>query len=344
MDFVGRQIAKDIAFTLPMSKIVSHNPLRINFRCHVCGDSATNAYKARGWFYERKGALRYGCFNCNYNVSIGTYLKEHNEEKFREYLLEKRKENGNSYEKPVEDTTKFTKVVPKIELKTIEKYALRLDTLPEGHPALLYMQRRLIPQEKLHLFWFTMHWRELSNAVVKDTYKFIEKEPRIVIPIFDSNGEISAMQGRALRSTEKLRYITIKSSEDANKVFGLERADGNRPVYYFEGPIDSVFINNAIAIVGGVMSLDEAPFKEKRVWVLDNEPRSKDTCKRILKLIEAGEKVVLWDKCRWSSKDINDFILKDGATVKEIEQYLSQNTVSGLAAKMRFGNWIKVKI
>lgn len=345
MDFIARQMAREIAFTLPLSKVTSHNPLKINFRCHVCGDSKTDVHKTRGWFYEIKNELRYGCFNCGYNRSFAAYMKEYYPQKYREYLLEKRKEDGKYSEASKEpDLTQFKKVIPVIKKTIIGEFATRCDNLIEGHPALSYMLSRQIPTDKLKLFWFTMNWKGLTNKVVPETYKTETPEPRIIIPIFDDKGEICAMQGRALRKTEHLRYITIKASEDSNKVFGLERVNPDNDIFYLEGPIDSVFIDNALAIVGGNMSLDDAPFKDKRVWVLDNEPRSKDTCKRIKKLIDAGEKIVLWDDVPWKSKDVNDFILKDGATIQEINNYLKSNIVSGIKAKMRFGKWKKVSI
>jgi hypothetical protein len=122
----------------------------------------------------------------------------------------------------------------------------------------------------------------------------------------------------------------------------MERVDGSKTVWIHEGPIDSVFIPNSLAIVGGSMTLHDTPFPETRVWVLDNEPRSKDTLKRIQNLIDAGEKVVLWDRIRYRSKDINDMIKKEGATAAEIEQYLKDNVVSGLMASHRFSNWSKL--
>lgn len=342
MDLVARQMAMDISFTMRLRKITSHNPLKINFRCHICGDSAKDQYSTRGWFYEYKGAVRYGCFNCNYNKPFGAYLKENNPDKYREYLMERRKESGLPETKPVEvDIEQFKKVIPTIKATVIDEFGTRLDQLPDGHPAKAYMVNRMIPVDKLDLFWFTMDWKGLTNKVVPGTYTKTEPEPRIVIPIFNPDGSISSMQGRALRASEKLRYVTIKSSEDANKVYGLERVDGDLPVFFLEGPIDSVFIDNALAIVGGNMSIQEAPFPETRAWVLDNEPRSVDTCARIKKLIDAGEKVVLWDKCTWASKDVNDMVLKEGASIEDINQYLLENIVSGLSAQMRFKNWCK---
>lgn len=345
MDIVARQMAMDLGRTMQLHKVHSLNPLKINFRCHICGDSAKDQYETRGWFYEYKGQVRYGCFNCNYNMVFGAYLKKEHPDLYREYLMERRRDQGfvSSAEKKKEevDLSQFNKVIPTIQPKVIDDFGVRLDLLPDGHPAKMYMVNRLIPEDKLCLFWFTMDWKGLTNKVVPETYTKNEPEPRIVIPIFNPDGTISAMQGRALRASEKLRYVTIKSSEDANKVYGLERVDGDLPVFFLEGPIDSVFIDNALAIVGGNMSVQEAPFPETRAWVLDNEPRSVDTCARIKKLIDAGERVVLWDKCRWKSKDVNDMILKEGASVEDVNEYLLENVVSGLSAQMRFKNWCK---
>lgn len=348
MDLVGRQMAREIAFTLPLSKVTSQNPLKINFRCHICGDSKSDAYNCRGWFYEWKNGLRYGCFNCGYNKPFHVYLKEEHPDKYREYLMNRRRESNvvEAEKKEKEaDLSRFDKVIPTFKKTVLDEFGTRLDLLADGHPAKAYMVNRKIPDDKLQLFWFTMNWRELSNKVCEGSYKFIQPEPRIVIPIYDQETkEICAIQGRALRSTEKTRYLTIKSSEDASKVYGFDRVNLKEDVFYLEGPIDSVFIDNALAIVGGNMSPKEAPGGNKRVWVLDNEPRSVDTCKRISKLIDAGERVVLWDKCPWSCKDVNDMILKEGATVEQVNQYLKRNIVSGLTARMRFNKWCKVNL
>lgn len=343
MDYVARQFARDIACMLRNYKQTSLNPFKINFSCHICGDSAKDAHAARGWFYEHKGAMRYGCFNCGRNFGFSSYLKEYHPEKYREYLLEKHGDREKKEVEPEVDLSKFSKKLPTVKPNIIGNYGFRLDTLPDGHPAKVYMVNRKIPVDKLHLFWFTIKWRELANKIHEGTYKYIQPEPRIVIPIYDESGDISAIQGRALRKDD-LRYVTVKVDEDSNKVYGTERIDKSKRVFFLEGPIDSVFVNNAVAIVGGNMSVNDAPYKGNRAWLLDNEPRSIDTCKRIKRYIDAGESVVLWDKFKYTSKDVNDMILKEGATIEEINDYVQKNVVSGLVAKMRFAKWCKVKI
>ncbi|BES53246.1 hypothetical protein [Aeromonas phage phiWae14] len=343
MLYIQRQMAHQIAFVLPMFSDHSRaHEIKYNFRCHICGDSQKDKYKSRGWFYERDGQVFYGCFNCGKQLPFSLYLQLYHEELYREYIKEKYKDS-----KPKRSEVKLDlgAKLEKKEQKVVSElpFCVRLSELPEAHPVVKYMLHRCIPKENLKLFYFTDNWKGLSNHIKPDTYKHIEKEYRLVIPIYNADGTVSCIQGRALGNVDKnQRYLTVKPSDDANKVYGLERVDGTKTVWYFEGPIDSTFIPNSLAIVGGSMHLADAPFKGKRVWVLDNEPRSKETVERLEKLIDAGEKVVVWLDCPWNSKDINDMIKDEGATVQQIETYLKQNTVSGLSAKRRLSEWRKI--
>lgn len=332
-----KNIAQEIAMTYERCKIHSLNPVKINFRCPHCGDSMRKKHLTRGWFYEHDNVLRYGCFNCNYNLPIGSYLKEHFPEYFRKWLRERRSEI-----KEDDNREKELFSFKKPEIKTLP-YCENLSELVDEHPAKKYMLRRMIPRDKLNLFWFTMDWKKVANHVSKETYEDdSEREPRLVIPIYNREHKIESIQGRALRQNEEIRYITIKSHEDASKIFGVERVtNDDTPVFVFEGPIDSVFIPNGIAMAGGQVDINVVPFRERRVWVLDNENRSPDTMARYQKLIDANESVVLWDKAPWTSKDINDMVEKENANPVAIYEYLCNNIVSGLRAENRFTRWKK---
>lgn len=340
MLYYERQLAHEIAYMLPMFRDHSRNGVpKYNFRCPICGDSQKDQYKARGWMYESNGYMRFGCFNCGRNMSLYDYLKTYDEIRYREYLRERYKDESKPKRAPaVKQETK--KVIESVqELPFCE----RMDLLPESHPAVKYLANRCLPKAAYKLFYFTREWKQLSNELNPGTYKFVEPEPRLVIPLFNEDHSISMIQGRAFGDVDKnQRYLTVKKDPDALKVFGLERIDPSKTVLYMEGPIDSVFIPNSLAIVGGSMSLADAPFKDKRVWVLDNEPRSKETVKRIETLIDAGERVVLWDECKWHKKDINDMIIKEQATPEEIHEYINNNIVRGLTAKRRLADWRRI--
>lgn len=306
--------------------------------CPVCGDSKKDSFQARFRCYEYNDNLRIGCFNCGLNLPIGEFLKEHRPDEFRQWLLERRKEQGGGARqavtwKPKEEPIPVIQSIP---------YSERLDTLPENHPIIRYVVDRCIPKSKWRYLWFTMEFQKLANFVKEETFRFPKTEPRLVIPIFNEQGKIESLQGRALRKDYgNAKYMTIKTHEMANKIYGMERADPTKTVWFMEGPIDSLFIDNACAITGGSMGLAEVPYESSRVWALDNEPRAQHTMERLEKLIDAGEKVVLWDRCPWLYKDINDMVQKGGATPEQITQYMIDNTVSGNMAKFRFNRWAK---
>ena len=75
---------------------------------------------------------------------------------------------------------------------------------------------------------------------------------------------------------------------------------------------------------------------------MDNEPRHPDTIARMKRLVDAGERVMFWDRAPWRSKDVNDMVMKENATPQEILEYMKQNISSGLHAKMRLSRYSKI--
>lgn len=336
--YLDIDFATRIMGSLQKAKVVRRGAsFRVNARCPICGDSYTDAYKTRFWIYPSKKGDHYncGCFNCGYNKPFWLFLKEERPDDYREYLLESFKERKNFGVVQKEEVKEEKKFIPELA------FCERLDTLPDNHPIVKYVNGRCIPADKFERLWFTREWQKLVNTVNPGTYIDPQAEPRLVIPIFDNKGKIESFQGRALRDGAKSKYMTIKACETSTKVYGQDTINPLKVVYFLEGPLDSLFVDNAGAITGGQLALSDVPYKNMRVWVLDNEARHPDTTHRLSNLIEAGEKVVIWDKCPWPSKDINEMIKEDGATKAEIMKYLKENTVSGLTAKLRFKAWNK---
>ena len=67
------------------------------------------------------------------------------------------------------------------------------------------------------------------------------------------DGEVFAYQGRAFGS-EQPKYITIKLDDNADKIYGLDRVDKTKTIFVVEGPIDSMFLDNCIAVAGADFS------------------------------------------------------------------------------------------
>ena len=82
--------------------------------------------------------------------------------------------------------------------------------------------------------------------------------------------------------------------DDAPKIYGLDNVRRDAPVFVTEGPFDSTFIRNAIAMCGSDADVDRWGISDP-VWIYDNEPRNREILSRIERTINSGAKVVIWN-------------------------------------------------
>jgi hypothetical protein len=149
------------------------------------------------------------------------------------------------------------------------------------------------------------------------------------------------VQGRALDKTSSMRYITIKFDDSKPKIFGMENVNTTHPIIITEGPIDSLFLPNALAICGGDISMSLSWLRGKDVTIaLDNEPRSKDTVSRMEAAIAQGFAVCFW-RYDPTLKDINDFVKDGGIEPEKIVEHIRQNAYSGAKARVALSMWKK---
>lgn len=310
-----------------------------NFRCPLCGDSQKNKLKARGFVYRKKDNYFYMCHNCGVSTTFYSFLDKVSPELCKEYSLERYK-NGdvdaknNNYKKPTFEEAKVKPVFSqKIPLESIE-------SLPEEHFAKAYVRSRRIPEKFYSQLYFAQDFSKFVKELNIDKEGLKEGDQRLVIPFFDTEKNLIAFQGRALGES-KIRYITIKASEDNSKVYGLDRINQDKTVYVVEGPIDSMFLDNAVATAdSNLESIVNIFDKSKVVLIFDNEPRNKQICEKINSAIEKHFNVVIWPEFI-DSKDINDMVM-EGFSPDEIQDIISKNTFVNLRAKMEFVNWKKV--
>ena len=83
----------------------------------------------------------------------------------------------------------------------------------------------------------------------------------------------------------------------------------------------------------GKVEMSSLP-KDKLIMIVDNEPRNKDICRVLDKIIENRYNVVIWPQTI-NEKDINEMVLKGSDPVKIV----SKNVFSGLEAKLKFVEW-----
>ena len=153
--------------------------------------------------------------------------------------------------------------------------------------------------------------------------------------MYDTERNLIGFQGRSL-VPNSVKYITIMIQENAPKIYGLDKINTDETVYVVEGPFDSTFVKNSVALCGS--DGDLAHLKGSNiVLVYDNEPRNKEILQRIERCISRGQRVVIWPTNIYE-KDINDMVLC-GHNIMSI---LESNTYSGLEANVKFNNWKKV--
>lgn len=307
-----------------------------NFRCPYCGDSQRHKNKARGYIYRLKNDHNFKCHNCGVSRTFTNFLKDLDSSLYDQYVMERYK-SGITGKNSNTPTPKFEFEKPVFD----KKYKINLPTIAElntEHPAKVYLQNRKIPEKFLNQLYYCEEFKQWTNEQ-KYTFESTDQdEPRIIIPLIN-NGTIFGFQGRSLNKNSKIKYITIILEEHHPKIYGLDGIDWDKTVYITEGPIDSMFLDNAIAMVGA--DIDKmffvANFETNFVMVYDNEKRNKQIVDRIQKAIDLNFPVVIWPS-DIKEKDINDMVLAG----LDVGDMLKSNTYSGLEAKTKLISWKRV--
>lgn len=327
MDFVDVKYINLVSPRLQKFKKINNN--LYNCRCILCGDSKKNKNKARGYFYQVKNNTNYKCHNCGVNISFNNYLKIIDIDLHKQYIFEKFKDGNTSKYSPV-DRPKFFNFTPEFKTKVV----LDIPKASENLKAKKYLKDRNLNPD---IYYYADKFKEWVNSI-KPTFEDIKiDESRIIIPLIYKNIFIG-FQGRSI-GPSSVKYITIMLDEDAPKIYGLDEIDINKTVYITEGPFDSYFIDNSVALCGADGDLSTLGIKDY-VWIYDNEPRNLEIAKRISNVIDSDQKIVIWPNSI-KEKDINEMI-NNGKTKEELMNLVKINTYSGLEAKLKFTSWKKI--
>ena len=303
-----------------------------NFRCPICGDSKKNKAKSRGYIYEKNGCYHFKCQNCGVALPFPKFLKEVNPALYEDYQME-------TFFKKKEDTL----VVPETKKPShynVEVFSelISIANLEETSPYKSYVVGRLIPEKFYDKLFVTEEFKHFTNKLIPGKFVETMDEPRLVIPFFDENKQVIAYAGRSFKKFTQLRYINITLNENKPKLFGIDRWNKNEETVVVEGPLDSLFLNNCIASAGGdLTSVIRDYDKSKFIICYDNEPNSKTTRDKILKVIRQGYRVVIWPN-NIKFKDINKMVL-EGMKPLDIERIIRENTYSGLESELKFSFW-----
>ena len=293
-----------------------------NFRCPICGDSKKNKTKTRGYLYTIKADVNFRCHNCGASMTFSNFLKEIDPVVQKQYVFERFKQGSTGRGTVVEEP------IFKFEAPTF-KSSVDLPLASTVDVSRIYLEKRKLDPTK---FYYAERFVEYVNSHKQSMD--VKEHPRIIIPLYYQKNLVG-VQGRALNSNS-VKYITTIFYDEAPKIYGLDNIRRDAPVFVTEGPFDSTFILNSIAMCGADSDVRKWGVSTP-VWVYDNEPRSKEITERISSAITRGDSVVIWPT-GIEEKDINDMILAG----HDVQSIVESNTYSGLEANLQFTTWKRI--
>ncbi len=317
-------------------------------RCPICGDSKRNKSKTRFYFYEKKGGFFVKCHNCDFGTTLSKFLEQFDRGIHEQYTLEKYR-SGTTGRNESEPEYKFSE--PKFgkcraSTETVEREPLcvglsSLSELQEDHPAVAFLLGRQIPRDKHHLLYFAPNFRVWAKTIDPDMQ--LGNEPRLIIPIIHE-GKLIGANCRSFDPKSTSRYITLRKEKSEDRMwFGLDRVDSTRPVVVVEGPLDSLFLPNAVAIIGlGKCATLPKELGSDPIFALDNEPRNKELVKTMQELVDNKRTLCIWPDTI-KEKDINEMVLA-GAQSCDILNTILQNSCNGSTATLRLSKWRRSSI
>jgi len=275
----------------------------------------------------------YKCHNCGVGRTLPNFLKDQAPDLYDEYIMERYKSG----------TTGKGSYVPKPKFKkpVFEKHGdlKSIADLNKEHPAVKYINARQIPQEFYRELFYTGEFYTWVKSQKPSSAEVYGDQGRIIIPFLKKTSggtKWFGFQGRSLDPRDRLRYITVMLDENEPKIYGLNRINETKPVYIVEGPFDSLFLANSVAMAGS--DIDPRTYNwSDYIWVFDNEPRNREIVNRISKSIDRGDKVVIWPH-NLQQKDINDMFLSG----HNVQSMVESNVYQGIEAKIKLNSWKKV--
>lgn len=320
---------------------------KINGRCPVCGDSKKSKTKKRFWVREEDDYYSVFCYNCNFVSNLYKFLELYYPTEFEDmkiYLFEDIK-SAQAFKVKLKEKKKEKKPSDKINdffEDFFRKNCIPLDPNKKVLKKYIGMKKFAIKQmEKRNIkekFWKKFFFCYKKQNKIED-YTW-----RIIIPFINDDGLYYYFQGRDINPKIKsnLKYKSASFQNiilPNNKIYNFYNVDPNEVVYVCEGLLDSLFLDNSVAlcnanIEGYANDILEENFKNK-IWVLDNPRKDETGYERTLKLLEKGEKCFIMPKEFKDCKDINDLALD--LNVKKVDKDLiNSNIYCGSIDMMKF--------
>lgn len=176
---------------------------------------------------------------------------------------------------------------------------------------------------------------------------------RLIIPFFDTNGDLVYYQSRKVFNFDT-REKYISKIGGGRTIFNLDRVSTDYDdLFIFEGPLDSMFVRNGVA-VGGITEGKQL-FSEQqeqqakalmffnKIWVLDSQWLDSTSLKKSEMLLKQGHSLFIWPKdlgIRY--KDFNETCVQ--LNLNEISsEYIKKNTFKSFEGVLKLSEIKKLR-
>lgn len=305
--------------------------------CPICREGTSWLKKRRLYYVPAEGNIY--CHNCGWSSSAYKWIRE---------------VTGLTKDEILSDCQEFD---------TFDANSVSLDSPPVPVPSLpgdcvnLFSEAQgafYKENKDVQLALEYVKQRRLDTAVNRpDTlYLCFDKnkihDKRLIIPFFNAENKIVFYQSRSIRADDtRPKYLSKLGSERA--LFNLNKLDAAAEhAYVFEGPINSFFVKNSIA-VGGIQENSHQLFSSLQktqidmyckfytiVWILDSQWIDEASYKKTKKLIEMDQRVFIWPEIIGKKyKDFNDICID--LQLNEItEEFILRYSYQGKSAQDQY--------
>jgi len=288
----------------------NHNDYRcqVSFDCPVCSYDIKNLERGDG-----KGNLevnyRYGVYKCwvcaethETHGSIFKLIKKYGTPKqLKKYELLRPDDT--------EDSTKrvYKQVRLPKEFIPFKDASMGLKLTPQYKQALAYIKKRNITDLMLQIYNIGFCYNGLY-------------ENRIIIPSYDEEKRLNYFVARSYLSKTKLKYKNPEAQKEII-IFNENLINWDETIYIVEGAFDSIFIPNAIPMLGKFMSdhLFKKLYENAKKIVIVLDPDAWDDAERLYHRVNCGKLMgKVWIVKLEGDKDIAD--LKGDLSEYKIKQ------------------------
>lgn len=303
-----------------------------NFECPICNEGKSRGKKKRGFYIPDKNTIC--CHNCGWKSNPLLWIEKVTNKSFREIYQEN------------------DKFVPEFEKVTYynsenDDYKIDVGTLPEDSINLLTNEVDYFKDNKEVIECLQyIKQRRINSAKYKPKAIYTSIKDKycrggICLPYFDRSGKINFYQIRVLNPEPKEPKYKGKLN-GTKSLFNYNLIDEKYPyIFLFEGPIDSMFVKNAVG-VGGVdinekqqAQLSLFPLHQ-RIWCLDNQYIDETSKEKTDILLKKNESVFIWPKKYKKFKDINSLCM--ALKLDEISsEFIIKNTASNIMEAIKKG-------